>query len=244
MRILLLGADGFIGRHIAYRLRAEGHEVIASARRTARLSRMGFEVLPCDLTARAAAKAGFWAPHLEHVEAVINAAGLLTGTPEAFEAVHQSAPNAIYAAAPEGCQILLLSAIGIDDSQTRFARFRRDGERLADAHDALILRAGLVLGETSYGGSSLLRALAAIPLVGPYVGKGDQIFNPIHADDLAKVMIDLLQARATGTYEIGGPEHIAQIEMIDAYRQWLGLPQVRRIGLPMPLDGSWGASGI
>lgn len=32
-RVLILGADGFIGRHIAFALRREGWEVLASAKR-------------------------------------------------------------------------------------------------------------------------------------------------------------------------------------------------------------------
>ena len=46
--VLILGADGFIGRHLAFGLRAAGWKVIACARRTARLERMGFDVLEAD----------------------------------------------------------------------------------------------------------------------------------------------------------------------------------------------------
>ena len=48
---LVLGADGFIGRHIAPTLRAEGWTVIARARRTSRLGTMCFETLAADLDA-------------------------------------------------------------------------------------------------------------------------------------------------------------------------------------------------
>jgi hypothetical protein len=42
------------------------------------------------------------------------------------------------------------------------------------------------LGETSYGGSSLARALSALPMAVPVVGDGDQVFNPMHARDLGQ----------------------------------------------------------
>ncbi|OUS22276.1 hypothetical protein A9Q95_04560 [Rhodobacterales bacterium 59_46_T64] len=243
MRILLLGADGFVGRHIAFRLRAQGHDIVASARRPARLAQMGFEILPCDLTDRTARKPAFWQPHLQNIDAIINAAGLLTGTEATFEAVHISAPNALYAAKPSTCQILLLSAVGIDDSETYFSRFRRSAENLAAAHNALILRAGLILGETSYGGSSLVRALAALPVLTPHIGTGDQRFNPIHADDLADAMIDMLTAGRTGTYDIGGPDRISQRELTAAYRRWLGLGKTWAIPIPMPVARGMGRIG-
>jgi len=43
--VLILGADGFIGRHLAFGLRAAGWRVLASARRPSRLARMGFDTL-------------------------------------------------------------------------------------------------------------------------------------------------------------------------------------------------------
>jgi nucleoside-diphosphate-sugar epimerase len=50
VRVLVLGADRFIGRHIAFALRDAGWDVTAQARRTGRLAAMGFAVLPADLT--------------------------------------------------------------------------------------------------------------------------------------------------------------------------------------------------
>ena len=53
MRVLVLGADGFIGRHIAFQARDLGHEVLAQARRPSALAAMGFQTLKADLTAPA-----------------------------------------------------------------------------------------------------------------------------------------------------------------------------------------------
>ena len=50
MKVLVLGADGFIGRHIAFYLRDQGVEVLAHARAPDRLARMGFATLRADLT--------------------------------------------------------------------------------------------------------------------------------------------------------------------------------------------------
>jgi uncharacterized protein YbjT (DUF2867 family) len=163
-RILVLGADGFIGRQIAFALRAEGFHIVASARRTTRLARMGFEVLHADLARPETSTPDFWRPHLAEIDATINCAGLLTGSGAALKAVHLTAPSALYKARPKTCRALLLSAVGIDQAQTSFACIRREAEEQALATGVTVLRAGLVLGETSHGGSSLARALAALPL--------------------------------------------------------------------------------
>ncbi len=233
--VLILGADGFIGRHLAFGLRAQGWRVLASARRTERLSQMGFEVLRADLAGPEAAEAEGWRARLTDVTHIVNAAGVLSAPVAVSEAVHVHAPEAIYGALPEGARGVLISAVGIGESETEFARHRRCGEKVALAHGITPLRVGLVLGETSYGGSSLARALSALPLVTPVVGTGTQRFNPIHAADLARVVDRLLRHPAEGMQEVGGPETVTQTEMLQGLRGWLGLGRVPVLRLPVRL---------
>jgi len=234
-RVLILGADGFIGRHLAFGLRASGWQVLASARRISRLERMGFEGLKADLAEPEAADPQALHARLQGVTHVVNAAGVLGGPSRVSEAVHVRAPEAIYAALPDGAPGVLISAVGIDDSETEFALHRRQGERVALARGVTPLRAGLVLGETSYGGSSLARALAAMPLAVPVVGRGEQLFNPIHAADLVRVVDRLLRDPVAGTQEAGGPEPVTQADMLRGLRAWLGLGEARLIRLPVRL---------
>lgn len=243
-KVLIVGADGFIGRHLAFSLRAAGWQVVAHARRVDRLQQMGFEVLQADLARPEAADPAFWRARLAGVSHVVNAAGLLTGSEARFRAVHVAAPKAILDAMPKGARGVLISAVGIDASETAFARFRREGEAVAHTHGLTILRPGLVLGDTSYGGSSLLRALSGLPFLMPVVGQGDQPFNPIHATDLAQVVDHLLQNPQPGNpVEIGGPEEITQAGMIRAYRAWMGLPPARMMRLPLPVAKVLGRVG-
>lgn len=232
-KALVLGADGFIGRHIAFALRDAGIDVLAVARRPDRLAAMGFAVLRTDLTDPGCHDPAFWAAPLQRVDFVINAAGLLNGSKSAFKTVHLTAPAALYAAMPPGCRALLISAVGIDNAQTYFARFRRTAETQAIEMGVTVLRVGLVLADTSYGGSSLARGLAALPWVTPLIGGGDQQLNPIHATDLAQVVHDLLQRPDPGEIlAVGGPEVITQVQMLATYRSWLGLPTTRTLNLP------------
>lgn len=243
MKVLILGADGFIGRHIAFGLRAEGAEVIACARRSEALREMGFEVLPADLSDPATHEPGFWRAVLAGGVHLVNCAGLLTGSDEVFEAVHIKAPLAALQAL-DGGRMVQISAVGIDSAETAFARWRREAEAALSAEAVTILRPGLVVGETSYGGSSLVRAFAALPFVQPVVGDGRQPFNPVHAADLAQVVAECLRAPpGPGPFEIGGPETLSQAELGAAYRRWLGLSPARVLRLPLGLARRIGQLG-
>ena len=129
--ILLLGAAGFIGQHIAFALRDAGYRVLASARNTRRLEAMGFKTLQADLTDPKTHSPDFWRSQLTTCTHVINCAGLLTGSDAAFRAVHVTAPRAVYAAMPDKAQIILISAIGTE-ANTPFAHYRRLGEEAAN----------------------------------------------------------------------------------------------------------------
>ncbi|MBP9183312.1 MAG: hypothetical protein KBF78_09285 [Fuscovulum sp.] len=242
-RVLILGADGFIGRHLAFALRAGGWQVLAQARHPGRLAAMGFATLAADLAHPATHDPAFWAPHLPPGTALVNAAGLLTGPEAAFAAVHRDAPRAVLAAL-QGPAVLI-SAIGIDrdaGADTPFARWRRETEALFAGQT--ILRPGLVLADTSYGGSSLLRALAALPLRLPVVGDGQQPFNPIHAADLAAVVAECLDTPpGPGAWPVGGPETLTQEGLARAIRRWLGLPEVPALRLPPRLARALGRAG-
>ncbi|MBY5986667.1 DoxX-like family protein [Roseovarius atlanticus] len=241
--VLVLGADGFIGRHLAFGLRDAGWHVLACARRTARLKRMGFNTLQVDLTDPQAHRPEFWRSRLTGVTHIVNSAGVLDASEALYTAVHVTAPEALYTALPDA-QGLLISAVGIDGADTDFARFRHAGEKIASDHDVTILRVGLVLGETSYGGSSLARALAALPVLTPVVGDGQQVFNPIHAADLARAVDHLLRhPPGPGPHDIGGPETVTQAGMLHSLRAWFGLPSTRLLRLPVGLAKAMGRIG-
>ncbi|MBL4627454.1 MAG: NAD-dependent epimerase/dehydratase family protein [Roseicyclus sp.] len=238
-KVLVLGADGFIGRHIIFHLRAAGWDVVASARRTSRLAHMGFQTFTADLADPKTHTPAFWegATTGRHI---VNAAGLLTASDSQFEGVHVKAPQAAYQHASGG---VLISAVGID-ADTPFANWRRKGESVALDANFTILRPGLVMGDTSYGGTSLLRSLAALPVVTPMIGDGTQIFNPIHAEDLARVVGECLDTpKPNGPWDIGGPTRITQSQLLHDLRGWLGLPKARPLPLSLTIANAGGAIG-
>jgi nucleoside-diphosphate-sugar epimerase len=78
MNILLCGASGFIGRHIALALRAQGHHLIAG-QSTLPMSEQHGEAC-CAMDFSTDHTTAHWLPRLAGVDAVVNAVGLLRPT--------------------------------------------------------------------------------------------------------------------------------------------------------------------
>ncbi len=240
MRILVLGAGGFIGRQILAELLANGHKVVGVARSTATLTAAFPQATFSALDLAHAVKPGNWHERLVGIDAIVIAAGLLRG--REMDAVHVDMPKALYAAAETVAikRVVLISAISARaDVGTDYSISKLAGESvLRCAHlEWTILRPSLVYGDGSYGGTSLMRGLAGLPLFVPLPGSGDFAFTPIHVGDLARtVRIACEQRLPPGQIlEPVGPETISLKDLLVRYRAWLGFGQARFVRVPMPV---------
>ena len=99
MRILFLGANGFIGSWVLSRLLADGHEVCAAVRNPERLARRFPEIAAVHADLNRMIGPEDWRPLLGGVDAVINCAGALqSGRGQNLHAIHLEAPLALYRA--------------------------------------------------------------------------------------------------------------------------------------------------
>ncbi len=97
MRILLTGANGFIGRHITAALLGAGHDVVAAVRALAEVRRAFPEVTAIAADMNAGTEPEAWVPRLAGVDAVVNCAGILQGSRgQSIEAVHYLGPKALF----------------------------------------------------------------------------------------------------------------------------------------------------
>jgi uncharacterized protein YbjT (DUF2867 family) len=170
---------------------------------------------------------------------VINAAGLLRGPDMA--AIHIIMPQALATAMEQAkvSRIVLISAISArHDVPTDYAQTKLAGEEVLRSSNLLwtILRPSLVYGEGSYGGTSLLRGLAALPGLVPLAGAGDQQFSPIHLADLARaVRLCCEKPELAGqVLEPCGPDRLTLRDLLAYYRRWLGMGEPRFIRVPIP----------
>jgi len=184
-----------------------------------------------------------WSVPLREVDAVVNCAGVLRGSRwQRIDDVHLNAPKALFTACERlGIKRLIhISAVSADaDAHTRYSHTKAEAEAALRemALDWVILRPSLVYAAGSYGGTSLLRGLSALPWVMPVVGEGNQPFRPIHARDLAIGIVQLLERPevAKVTLEPAGPEIVTLSEVLARLRAWLGLRSARTIHVPVPV---------
>lgn len=243
MRILLLGANGFIGSHVLGRLLSDPHQIRAAVRDPARLKLRFPELEAVRADLNRMLQPADWRPLLEGVDAAINCAGALqSGRGQNLRAVHLDAPLALYHACVEAKvrRVLHLSSISADpEAGTEYARTKHAAEQALKALDLnwTILRPSLIYGDRSYGGTSLLRALAALPGFTPLPGRGDQPFQPIHLDDLSEtVSLVLREPRFARTVlEPVGPQRLTTAEIAKTLRAGFGLPPARLVSVPLPL---------
>jgi uncharacterized protein YbjT (DUF2867 family)/uncharacterized membrane protein YphA (DoxX/SURF4 family) len=258
MRVLVLGATGFIGGRIAAGLLARGHDAVFGGRDGAALRRRypGQRVVVADLARDGAPE---WLPRLAGLDAVVNAAGVLGGA--GLEAVHSRGPAALFDACAEAgiAHLAQISALGADAAaRSRFHLTKRAADehllRLRAAAGPAggrggwcVVRPSLVIGRGGHS-AALFAALAALPY--PLrLGPGTWRVQPVHVADLVRAVAELLEARGPvpPRLDLVGPEPMTTDDLTCALRRWLGLRDAPFLPLPAPLlrlaAGAGGAIG-
>ncbi len=242
MRILILGASGFLGGRIAADLQNAGHEIIACGRDRDRLQRLlpFAEAMACDLAKDTAAD---WRARLENVDAIVNAAGIFhEHGANGFERVHAAGPCALFeaCAALKVPKLIQISALGAGEgAQTPFHLTKRAADdcctKLRQQHGLggwSAVRPSLVIGQ---GGQStaLFAALAALPWP-PRLGRGTWRVQPLHVADLAYAVRLLLERKASspGVLDLVGPTPMTTDELTRSLRRWLGLRPAPQLPIP------------
>jgi uncharacterized protein YbjT (DUF2867 family) len=252
MHVLILGAGGFIGRHLAGRLMAEGVRVTAAGRDAARLERLlpGAAPVTCDL---ADDGAEIWRTRLVGIDAVVNCAGLI-GDGAAYDDVHDRGPRALFDAcrAAGVGRVIQISALGADaGAVTAYHRSKRGaddhlasidptGERMGWA----VLRPSLVIGRGGQS-SALFAALAALPLT-PRLATGRWEVQPIYIDDLVETIVSLLRQPLPLAVRLDavGPEPMTTDVLTAQLRRWLGLRPASVVPVPLVLLAAIARLGI
>jgi uncharacterized protein YbjT (DUF2867 family) len=238
MRVLVAGATGFIGSAVAARLISEGHSVVAVSRSASRFRGRPGVAAAVDLDMTAASDPEVWSPHLVGVEAVVNCVGLLQAMAgESLENVQVRGPGTLFeACARAGVRrVIHISGIGVDREQpSDFSRTKLAGEReLARRNlDWVILRPSVVFGRTAYGGSALVRGLAALPILPTMPDSGD--LQVVQLDDLLQTILFFLKPGAPSqlALDLAGPERQSFTDVVLAYRRWLGWSPPRIFHVP------------
>jgi NADH dehydrogenase len=207
-RIAITGGTGFVGGHLAERLRRDGHEVVVIGRRA------GIDV--ADTRALAAA--------FESCESVVHCAGInreIRG--QTYRHVHVDGTAAVVAAARMAgvSRIVMLSFLRArEDGPTTYHRSKWVAEELVRNGGLpwTVLKAGVIHGRGDHLLDHVSRAVKTVPIFG-LVGLGPTLLRPVAVGDVVRV----LAAAALGdprvsnrTIAVLGPE---KLTLEDAVRR-------------------------
>lgn len=257
-RILVTGASGFIGSHVAGHLAGLGHEVVASGRDRAGLQRLHAVARRplADLSLDALE------PLVEGCEAVVHCAALSSpwGTADDFHRANVVATRRILSAS-RGAGVRRFIHLGSPSIYFRFADQYGVGEAFepprrwitgyarskweseccvraaaAEGLQALVLRPRAVFGERD---RAILPRLMAIADRGwfPLVHGGDAVIDVTHVDNLARLVAQCLEADVVAdgrAYNVSNGDPVRVRELIETLFSALGR-RVRLVPVPRTL---------
>ena len=230
--VVLFGATGFIGGHLAARLSGQGLNVVVPVRHADRAMRLaplpGVDIVQADLyddgaLARLVAGHG----------AVINLVGILhsrRGDPYGpdFRRVHVELPRRIAAAcaAARVPRILHMSALGADrHGPSMYQRSKADGEAAAASQPAVaatMFRPSVVFGPDDHFLNLFARLQRHLPVVP--LASAHALFQPVYVGDVAEAFVRaLLDPHTAGlTFELGGPQVYELVELVRLAGRYAG----------------------
>ena len=228
-RFLITGAGGFLGATVLFEGRAAGREVIASYHEKP-VRGEGVRAKPADLTRPGAAYELLVSLRPAWV---INCAGLANvdaceRNPELAQELNVDLPRALAHACKEwNAHLLHISTDSVFDGERGgysegdapnplnvYARTKLEGEAqvLDQLPDALIVRTNFV-GYSAGGKTGLADWIIRDLSQGKRIpGFSDVVFTPLVANDLARVLFDMMDQNLSGLYHVAGATAITKLE--------------------------------
>jgi nucleoside-diphosphate-sugar epimerase len=236
-RILILGANGFIGRKLLTALRAaDWASPVAGVRVSPATPQEGVEYRTVDATDEAAV-----AGALMGADAVVNCvAGKTSAISQSARAIFSAATRA--ATAPLVVHLSTMSVYGnatglIDESAAlsdelgTYAGAKIEAERAAAGYPrCLILRPGCVYGPGSPQWSGRIADFLMARRLGDLGANGDGFCNLVHVDDVVGAIIQCLRSDlGSGTFNLSTPAPPTWNDYLIRFGRALKAVPVRRI---------------
>ncbi|TAK61512.1 NAD(P)H-binding protein [Methylobacter sp.] len=240
MNILLTGATGFIGQHLLRALLAGNHQVTVCCRQPEQLLSQFPSIKAVALDLATATNSDDWLPHLQHIDAVINAAGIIKETRQAsFDQLHHLAPAALFKACTQMQvkKVVQISALGAElNATTEYFTSKAKADALLQSLDLdwFIFKPSLVFGSGAKS-MGLLTALAGLPIT-PIMDDGQQALQPVAIKDLQQAVLLALKPQTPARQIINavGPKPIPFISLMNLLANHLG----RKL-IPFHISGTW-----
>jgi uncharacterized protein YbjT (DUF2867 family) len=241
-RVFVTGGTGFVGRAVIHALRAEGCAVRCLVRRGSERDLHGLgaiERIEGDVMSRQS---------LDHAmdgcDAVIHLVGIIREHPAigvTFERVHtQGTINVLEAAAAVGARRYVhMSALGTrSGARSRYHQTKWAAEEAVRASPVpwTIFRPSIIYGRGDGFVSVLARMLQRLPVI-PIIGAGRQRLQPVPVAHVAQGFVRALSIDASvkHTYDVGGPEPVTMVDLIDRVAAAMGRRRPIKAHVPLGL---------
>ena len=245
MRILVIGASGFVGRHLAQGLLAEGYAVRCLARKPEKikdLAAIGYEIVQGDILDAESMKRA-----LDSVQAVYISVHTLS--PQHSSTVGQGfmdielqgLQNIVVACKANGVsRLIYLTSLGnTPGARSAWGRERWQAEQflLGSGLEVTVIQPGQIVGVGGNGFNMMVNQAKRSPTL--MIGSGKQKSRNIAVNDLVYYLIGVLSdSRTYGqAYEVGGDDVLTSDQMVDVTAEVLGHHHPVKIHVPRTLLG-------
>lgn len=239
--ILITGATGYIGSHLAARLAAQGQRPRCLVRDTRRAA----STLPTDkveLVQGDTTRPDSLIAAVQGVDAIVHASFMTAEKKESagnhYEATNvQGTANLIKAAKDAGViRMIEISGLGTKpDKPGSYMQGRYLAEKMLKESGLAwtIIQPSVLFGKNAPFITGLAGLIRTTPVV-PLIGGGKVKFQPIYVEDVVTVIVKVLEEperTANHTYTIGGPAYYTFTQVID---ELLHAMHKTRIKAPAP----------
>lgn len=257
MRVVVTGASGFLGSHVAEQLSTEGHSVVALVRRSSNTKFLS-TLKNVELAYGAVEDAGSVRAAVKGADAVVHSAGLVKarnerefftvnveGTRNLLDAAEELAPNL-----KRFVFVSSLAAIGpshdgravLGDEPrpvTHYGRSKLEAERLVvarkDKLPTVVLRPPMIYGPRDQESFAFFQSVSRRFL--PYLGDGKNTMSVIYASDAANACIRAIESDVPSgkAYFIDDGKVYVWLDMLADIERAIGARAFLRFSVPMSL---------
>jgi NADH dehydrogenase len=242
MNLLVTGASGFIGSHVAHAASRRGHAVrclVRAGSDRSLLRGIAAEVVVGDLSDK---------DSLRHAtrgrDVVVHCAATTSESAPDFDRSYQTnvvgTRNLVEACLENGVGRFILVSTQSANEQNRgaYGKTKLEAERVLAASGLgfTTLRPSTVYGPGARGLFAKIRGyVEKLPVI-PMIGDGRQRFRPIYVGDVADAILSCGESPRTigKTYDVGGLDGVSFAEFIDGVGEILGKKRIK-LALPVPL---------
>lgn len=234
MKILLTGANGYIGQRLIPRLLEEGHELVCAVRDKSRV------YIPPDAKKLSLIEVDFLQPEtLTKIPDDIDVAYYLIHSMSSlhgdFAEMENRAAHNFVNAMKRVKQVIYLSGISNDEKLSKHLQSRRSVETvLAEGDFALtVLRAAIIIGSGSASFEIIRDLVEKLPVMATPKWVESKC-QPIAVADVLRYLtaVVLKEECFDKTFDIAGPDVLSYREMLSVFAEMRGL---KRLIIPVPV---------